>query len=614
MYYNFILSSILILFITIALVVRPSYVGFKIFGFAEADISKLPSSFPSSGPEANLTMHNTTGTISLVGDRQTSDLPRPQFKPFVDIKPNESYLTRDYATYKAEKNQSESIKPDTRVFKVQLPSPHNSSSIMGVAGFGRQDKVVHFTTSHDFIVDDNRHAAGLQINQSGSLTGFEGLAQNCCDPPDIQVAAGSNYVMEMVNLDAAVYTKSGTLVKGFGLDQFFSPSDSGLSKSDNLSDPSLLFDSQAGRWFASISDITAHSIRVAISKTDNPTGFWRIYDFPFGFQPNNCSDQPFIGVSSDKFVVAVNNWDNNCDWYSNNRPPEFGGVQFTVTDKSDLINGLNSVRSMQSKQNFSYFSLHPVVTLSPTSALLIATVGDLNYKKVQVLYVDGPISNLHIRSISDHIQTTHVPPDGIQPATNNKENNQCCNSSSTNSDRTKEHKVSTGDARIQSAVWYRGKLRLAFNDGCFVKGDTKSRSCIRFIELDTIRNRISQDFDVAAAGASLYFPAMSIDKAGDLGIIFGYSSSSSPSSPSPSLFLSAYPGLLVSKRLTNDIPNSIEQPQTLKLGTANVLSNRFGDYFAASSDPSEDSTIWLAGQYHAVETWSTYIGHLYMPR
>jgi hypothetical protein len=36
----------------------------------------------------------------------------------------------------------------------------------------------------------------------------------------------------------------------------------------------------------------------------------------------------------------------------------------------------------------------------------------------------------------------------------------------------------------------------------------------------------------------------------------------------------------------------------LKLGTANELSNRYGDYFAASSDPSSTSIIWVAVENH----------------
>jgi hypothetical protein len=84
-----------------------------------------------------------------------------------------------------------------------------------------------------------------------------------------------------------------------------------------------------------------------------------------------------------------------------------------------------------------------------------------------------------------------------------------------------------------------------------------------------------------------------------LGIIFGYSSHS------------AYPSISVSTQSSNDEHNSIKEPRSLKLGTANELTNRYGDYFAASSDPLSDSIIWVAGEYHATATWSTYIGELY---
>ena len=80
-----------------------------------------------------------------------------------------------------------------------------------------------------------------------------------------------------------------------------------------------------------------------------PTGVWRIYNFPFGVQSNNnnCSDQPFIGLSEDKFVVTVNNWGNDCNWSSDNQqPPEFRGVQFTVADKMDLLSGSGRVSDL----------------------------------------------------------------------------------------------------------------------------------------------------------------------------------------------------------------------------------------------------------------------------
>ncbi|MGC2685649.1 MAG: hypothetical protein WA323_27645 [Candidatus Nitrosopolaris sp.] len=154
------------------------------------------------------------------------------------------------------------------------------------------------------------------LNMSNSILGaFQGLSQNCCFPPDVQVAAGKKYLLEMVNLDGAIYTKDGTLVKAFGLERFFNPS-VGSNIIDEMTDPVFLFDNLSERWFASISDITEHSIRVAVSKTEDPIGIWTIYNFPFMSQPNNCSDQPFIGVSEDKVVVTVNNWGNDCNWSS----------------------------------------------------------------------------------------------------------------------------------------------------------------------------------------------------------------------------------------------------------------------------------------------------------
>jgi hypothetical protein len=41
---------------------------------------------------------------------------------------------------------------------------------------------------------------------------------------------------------------------------------------------------------------------------------------------------------------------------------------------------------------------------------------------------------------------------------------------------TTEARVSTGHARLLSSAWYQGKLWLAFNDGCFIIGDTKGQS------------------------------------------------------------------------------------------------------------------------------------------
>ena len=80
---------------------------------------------------------------------------------------------------------------------------------------------------------------------------FEGLSQNCCVSPDIQVAAGTKHVVEMVNLDGAIYTKNGTLLKSFGLEFLFSPTIVRASQGSDaiMSDPVLLFDNLSSKVF-----------------------------------------------------------------------------------------------------------------------------------------------------------------------------------------------------------------------------------------------------------------------------------------------------------------------------------------------------------------------------
>jgi hypothetical protein len=526
-------------------------------------------------------LRNITNTVSFTDEANVNNLPNlTSSKPAVITDPNEQYLTRNYTSYINAKKQAE-LARSTSIPTVNIIGNQSSSNII------------------------NTH--------------FEGLSQVCCIPPDIQLAVSSKYVMETVNSEAAIYTKIGNLIKKFGLEFLFNLPSRESSDSHSITDPVLLFDSATNdvqsnshnngngnddnrRWFASISDVTTHSIRIAVSKTNDPTGVWRTYNFPFESLPNNCSDQPFIALSDDKLAIGVNTWSNNCDWSNNNNlmsSPKFRGVQFVIADKNDLLaeQQLGHIKSMQSVPDTRYFSLRPALNLSPTTALFLVTGDDFNHDKTQILAIDGQLSDLHLsKNISGNIHLTSISPDGIQPITLSTIDN---NSKNTNSggqqgiltlakEQHPEYFVHTGDARVQSPIWYKGKLWLALNIGCFINGDIQSRSCIRIIEFDTNTSKVIQEFNIGHRGASLYYPALSIDKSGNnIGIIFGYSSPDT------------YPSLLVgssSVKNNNANFNSLKYFQFLKNGTANSLSTRYGDYFSAAMDPSEPNTIWVAGQ------------------
>jgi hypothetical protein len=577
----------------------------------------------SSNHDNNLlTLYNITNNVSFTGEVNVSNLPNlPSSKPGEIIDPEEHYLTRNYTSYINAKKQAELLRPantsTSRVIEIQHP---DLPSLVPNSGNNNSSAIIK--------------------------TRFQGLSQVCCIPPDIQLAVGSKYVMETVNSEAAIYTKTGSLIKKFGLEFLFSLPSRESSDSHSITDPVLLFDSTTNytasnshinginnidnrRWFASISDVTTHSIRIAVSKTNDPTGVWRTYNFPFENLPNNCSDQPFIAVSDDKLVIGVNTWSNNCDWSNNNdnltSSPKFRGVQFVVADKHDLLaeDEIAHIKSMQSVPNTKYFSLRPALILSPTTALFLVTTDDFNHDMVQIVTIDGKLSNLHInKPISGNIHITSISPDGIQPIisstisgnnNNNDKRGQQQNirqeTLATVKEKHPEYFVHTGDARMQSPIWHKGKLLFALNVGCFINGDTQSRSCIRIIEFDTNTSKVLLDVNIGNLGASLYYPALSIDKSGvNMGIIFGYSSSNT------------YPSLLISSSsVKNNLIFNSKYFQFLKDGTANSLSTRYGDYFSAVMDPSEPNTIWVAGQYYyyyyyysssSPLLWSTYIGKI----
>jgi hypothetical protein len=557
----------------------------------------------------SLTLRNITNTVSFTGEVNVNNLPNlTSSKPAVITDPNEQYLTRNYTAYINAKKQAELARPTS------IPT----ANVIGIHGANNSSTIIK--------------------------TRFDGLSQVCCIPPDIQLAVSSKHVTETVNSEAAIYTKAGNVIKKFGLEFLFNLPSRESSDSHSITDPVLLFDSDTNdtqtnsrinnnsddnrRWFASISDVTTHSIRITVSKTNDPTGVWTTYNFPFESLPNNCSDQPFIAVSDDKLVIGVNTWSNNCDWSNNNdnniiSSPKFRGVQFIIADKNDLLakQQLAHIKSMQSVPDTRYFSLRPALNLSPTTALFLVTTDDFNQDKAQILAIDGKISNLYIdKAISGNIHTTNVSPDGIQPLTFSAINNSNDNDNNniqrngqqerlaTVKEKHPEYFVHTGDARVQSPIWYKGKLWLALNVGCFINGDTQSRPCIRIIEFDTNTSKVLLDFNIGHIGASLYYPALSIDKSGNnIGIIFGYSSSDT------------YPSLLIgssSVKNNNTIFNSLKYFKFLKNGTANSLSTRYGDYFSAAMDPSEPNSIWIAGQHYyysqssSAPLWSTYISKI----
>ncbi len=207
---------------------------------------------------------------------------------------------------------------------------------------------------------------------SSTNVGFEGLNINTgcgggCFPPDVTVAAGPNHVVEMVNVGMQIWDKAGNSLSTTSLSDFYG------TGPDFIFDPKIVFDKQSNHWFAAIADAGDRncnpqcSILVAVSLTDDPTGTWNIYSFPFGML---FSDQPIIATSDDKLAISVNDFDPIAGGYV--------GAQVYVADKNAMISG-SSATYTPTTPDPTLFSIHPAQSLSSTPCLYMVSVNALGY-------------------------------------------------------------------------------------------------------------------------------------------------------------------------------------------------------------------------------------------
>jgi hypothetical protein len=142
---------------------------------------------------------------------------------------------------------------------------------------------------------------------------FQGMVQgssNCgnCQPPDVNAAVSTAQIAHVVNLRLQVYTKTGGLLCGVGLNTFF-----GTTLS--LSDPRVQYDNAAGRFTMVLIPVpgpgAVPSMFVAASTSANACGSWFIYHVTFAgpsFPAGTLLDYPYLGQDSTSLLSSSNNF------------------------------------------------------------------------------------------------------------------------------------------------------------------------------------------------------------------------------------------------------------------------------------------------------------------
>lgn len=388
------------------------------------------------------------------------------------------------------------------------------------------------------------------------LAGLDDVSSGGFEPPDVQVAAGDGYVVELVNL-AARFWRTGAgpaqQLQTEPLSTFFS------SGGDKLTDPRIVYDAPSGRWLASISDLDVPSIRLAVSATSDPTGRWTVSSYA----APGCADQPRLGIADHMIVLGADIYPE-CDAVGA-RP---SGSELWVISKDELLAGSTSPASTTYGPEPRYMTLAPVQSLSPTASEYVVSVNQPFSRVVHVLEVSGvPPGAVSVREIATPaIDQLTRPPFAAQPPTS--------------SGRVSPG-IETNDVRVLDSVWANGRLWFSANDSCIPPGDSESRACGRVVELATPAMTVTSDSDISRPRANVFFPALRPDANGDLVVVYGESGSA------------VKPETAVVART----PDGAFTPETVVAkSVAPYLGERYGDYFGAAADPVDPSVVWIAGE------------------
>jgi hypothetical protein len=198
------------------------------------------------------------------------------------------------------------------------------------------------------------------------------------------LGASSKFVVQMVNLAGTIWKNNGVVVKTFSLADFWFLPVRGGPLGIGMSDPLVLYDAAADRFYASIIDtFDVNRVNFAVTATNDPTGAWFIYRVLANCNPTApygpCSpasaftlpDQPYIGYSSDKFLIASNDFLFDPTFSASS----YIGAQYWILNKAEMLSGCTAPtpcpqgRNIDAKTNNPHnnnFSIRPAQHLSPT--------------------------------------------------------------------------------------------------------------------------------------------------------------------------------------------------------------------------------------------------------
>jgi hypothetical protein len=428
------------------------------------------------------------------------------------------------------------------------------------------------------------------LNPDTTSQNFDGVPSNngVC-PPDPTGDVGPNNYVQIVNLQYAVYNKSGVkLVGPFNSSQLWN----GMPNNSNDGDGIVLYDEQADRWLISQFSLPNYPNgpffeMVAISQTNDPTGSFYRYQYQFTEMP----DYPKIGVWPDAYYIAVNRFST---------AGYFQGPGAGAMDRAKMLVG-NSSASMifYPLSNSGYYHGLPADcdgTFPPSGTpgyFAWTTTSHMVFYEFHADFTTPSNSTfaqsqqLTITPFSYMGSGVGIPQQGTS--------------------------VKIDPLSYPGAIMNRLQFRVFNDHWSMVTNSTvdvgSAVSGIRWYEFRrTVTNpwSIYQQATFAPSdGKSRWCGSIAMDTTGNIALAYSISSASS------------YPSIRYTGRMSSDPLNQFTIAESgiingggSQTNTWSGTPSRWGDYSALTIDPSANSTFWYTNEYYSTTSqanWKTRI-------
>jgi hypothetical protein len=431
-----------------------------------------------------------------------------------------------------------------------------------------------------------------QVAAFGGASQASDITQHGSDqdlaPPDTDIAAGPTDIVETVNSTIDVFSRTGAPLGSNDLNTFLSVFGGYYS-----SDPRVVFDAGSQRWWLTITEVPvsfacpgiAAPVLIAVSASSNPLPFtsWIVYELPFATTGTILGDQPGLGISTNTVAVSFNDYDCNGN---------FLGGDVDILQKTDLEHNSGARANVPFRNG--PFSAQPVQSFgSTTTQYVVANDSDCGQTvcpnpaiEVDAFTGTPEGGNVNVAQSFDTMTPTAVEstaPFGLPPAQQS----------------VTPTTINTDDDRFLNAVWENGVIWTAGGTDCTPPGDAP-RSCLDYVGVaasstGVVNPTITQINNVGVPGKYLYYPAVSLDSAGDLFTVFDESSSGmsptilSATIPAGGSSLSAFQLVHPSSGYYNPPSGACQT-----IDTTNAC--RWGDYSGAAQDPSNPKDVWVVSE------------------